>query len=108
MKQYGSRRGDNDYGCFEHPVHGEKSSRARANREPREKPQDNQEPELANPGVAGIPAHTPVWDGQISHWRCWTCDQLLIVCTKEELDYGLGGNATDHQLVAFLTRQIGS
>lgn len=37
MKQYGSRREDNNYGHKEQPVHGEKSSRARAKRAPREK-----------------------------------------------------------------------
>ena len=33
MHRYGSRRNDNDYGRFEQPVHGAKSSRARAKRE---------------------------------------------------------------------------
>ena len=33
MHRYGSRRSDNDYGHKEKPVHGAKSSRARAKRE---------------------------------------------------------------------------
>ena len=46
--------------------------------------------------------HTPVWDIRLDRWKCWTCGQLLIVCTKEELDYALG-DSKPVGLTEFLT-----
>ena len=46
--------------------------------------------------------HVPVWSTQLERWKCWTCGQLLIVCTEEELDYGLG-DSKPVGIVAFLT-----
>ena len=40
-------------------------------------------------GESPARVHAPCWDMQAERWRCWTCNELLIVCTDEELSYGL-------------------